>query len=81
MERNEIKEKVFEVAGKLFGQDTAEFLDKENLVDAFSMTSIDVLEFLLAIETEFDFEFDDEYLDETTLQDINVLLDYIEEQM
>lgn len=81
MERNEIKEKVFEVAGKLFDQDTAKFLDKENLVDAFSMTSIDVLEFLLAIETEFDFEFDDEYLDETTLQDINVLLDYIEEQM
>lgn len=81
MERNEIKEKVFEVAGKLFGQDTTEFLDKENLVDAFNMTSIDVLEFLLAIETEFDFEFDDEYLDETTLQDINVLFDYIQEQM
>ena len=81
MRRNEIKEKVFEVAGKLFSQDTKAAENEENLVDAFGMTSIDVLEFLLAIETEFEFEFDDEYLDETTLQDINVLLGYIAEQI
>lgn len=81
MVKTEIKERVFDVAVNLFGEEAKEQFEEKDLVNALGMSSIDVLEFLLAIETEFDFEFDDEVLDETTLKDIDVLIDYIESKI
>lgn len=77
MQQLQIKDRVFEVAAKLFGEEASIHKEDKNLVEAFGMSSIDVLEFLLAIETEFDFEFDDEALDETTLQNVDNLIGYI----
>lgn len=79
MERNEIKRNVCRVAENLFKEQADIEKDNNNFIEKFRMTSIDVLEFLLAIESEFDFEFEDEYLDESTLEDVNRLLDYISE--
>lgn len=78
MERESIQQQVLEIAGKLFNN--AEPLEgaSDNLVHTYRMTSIDVLEFLLAIESEYSFEFEDDDLNEATLADINRLLDRIE---
>lgn len=78
MEKEQIKNMVYSIAGKLFSETIEEQEEIADFTARFRMTSIDVLEFLLSIETEFNFEFEDDYLNEKTLKDANVLLDYVQ---
>lgn len=78
MDQQVILAKIEEIAVQLF-RDTEPMSDQpENLFYTYSMTSIDVLEYLLAIETEFGFEFDDSDLTEATVTDrarlVNLIL-------
>ncbi|WP_028561749.1 phosphopantetheine-binding protein [Paenibacillus pinihumi] len=78
MQRETIRQKVQEIAGKLFINTEPLEGAPDNFVHTYRMTSIDVLEFLLAIESEYEFEFEDDCLNENTLTDLNLLLNLIE---
>lgn len=77
MEKEQIKKEAYIIAAKLYHEEVDLKDEIINFVERFRMTSIDVLEYLLAIETEFDFEFEDDYLNESILKDSQVLYDYI----
>jgi acyl carrier protein len=81
MVRADIENKIYEISEKLFRDQKVVRDDQTDFVQKFQMTSIDVLEFLLAIEMEYDFEFDDEYLVEATLRNIDILKDYVENRL
>lgn len=81
MNRDKIKEKVITIATNMFRRKIEGVFEATNLVEYFNMVSVDVLEYLLAIESEYDFEFDDDALDEKTLQSGERLLNAIEEQL
>lgn len=81
MGREEMKKTLKKLAEEMFeGTIEGEF-EEINLAEHYAMTSIDVLEYILSIETEFDFEFEDDDLVPETLESGKKLLDIIEGRM
>jgi len=77
MEREIALAQIEGIAAQLF-RDTEKMEGQpDNYVYTYRLTSIDVLEFLLAVESEFGFELDDADLTEQTLMDRNKLLDIV----
>lgn len=79
MRREEILEKLKEIFMEVCELDPAEEIDlqNENFTETYGVNSISALTFLLEVEQEFDIEIDDDDLDESLLEDIDVLIDYI----
>ena len=59
MEKKQVAEKILSLGEELFQKSISPDQTVRDLYAYFEMTSIDVLEFLLSIENEFNFEFDD----------------------
>lgn len=79
MKREDIEKKVIEIAEDMFKKEVSGDFETLNLIEYLDLISIDVLEYLLSIESSFDFEFGDEALGEDTLQSGKILLDTIEQ--
>ena len=77
MKKTQVAEKILSLGNELFQKSTSN-LSVKDLYTHYEMSSIDVLEFMLSIENEFNFEFDDNYLDGEILKDIDLLIDYIQ---
>lgn len=77
MDEKVITAKVLEIAEQLFCDSEPMQDQPDNLFYTYGMTSIDVLEYLLAIEGALGFEFDDADLTEATLVDRKRLVDII----
>jgi acyl carrier protein len=79
MTKEEIKLKLQDIIQKnmqIAGVSLEDF-DLEDAIAAIGINSIGFVRIVVAIETEFDFEFDDDYLDPTRLQSINDIIEYI----
>lgn len=81
MSREEIKEMIIEVMNEVLEKEVKDEFETTNFVYEFSLNSIDVIELLLAIENKFDFEFDDEDLNQYTLERGDRLLDIVEKML
>ncbi|MCL2253050.1 MAG: phosphopantetheine-binding protein [Lachnospiraceae bacterium] len=81
MEKTQVQEKICKLAEDLFQKEIVNVDENANLYSYFEMTSIDVLQYLLSIENEFDFEFEDEYLNENILYEISSLTSYVMENV
>lgn len=79
MTKEEIKLKLQDIIQKntqIAGVTLEEF-DLEDAIASIGINSIGFVRIVVAIETEFDFEFDDDYLDPTRFQSINDIIEYI----
>lgn len=77
MEREKIIETIKKMVCEKFEVEEVNF-DEEFFLDNIGANSIDMLEFLLSIELEFDIEFEDEDMDGELLNNLNNLVKFIE---
>jgi acyl carrier protein len=79
MTKEEIKLKLQDIIRKnmQIAESSLEEFDLEDQIAAIGINSIGFVRIVVAIETEFDFEFDDDYLDPTIFQSINDIIEYI----
>jgi acyl carrier protein len=77
--RSEIEDKLIEIALRVINKDRVTDLIeviKEDTLDN-ELNSINFIELIVGIETEFNIEFDDEYLEFGKLSSISAITDYI----
>lgn len=78
MDRSEILNQVREVVVDILGVDEDKVTEDAAFIDDLGADSLDIVEFVMALETEFDFSIPDEKIEE--LSTVGAVLDFIEEQ-
>ena len=79
MEKQIIKKQVKKILGEKYLQDT-NLKDNDDLLE-LGIDSIKIIELVIDLETEFNFEFADEKLSYETLYCIDNIVSYIHEEM
>lgn len=72
------KERLEQIIGNLFGKSN---IDKNSTISEIVGNSMGYIKFIVAIESEFDIEFEDEILDITYFEDIGQLISYLQEHI
>lgn len=78
----EIENKIIEIVVKYCElENVAEILTQTGDLAELGINSISFIKIVVDLETEFDFEFEDEALDYSKFQKLDQLIDYIVEQV
>lgn len=78
MDRSEILNQVREVVVDILGVDEDKVTEDAAFIDDLGADSLDIVEFVMALETEFDFSIPDEKIEE--LSTVGAVLNFIKEQ-
>ena len=82
MTTEEIKNTLYRIVGEVLEIDNIkECLDEEGNFKDIELTSVNYLKIIVAIEEEFEIEFDDELLDFESFLSIDSLCSYIKENV
>lgn len=76
MDQSIMKSRIYELADEFY-KEVKDQRDETNLVQMYSINSIDSIEFLLILEEEYDIEFDDDDLNIESLMNIDHLTELI----
>lgn len=79
LDKETIKQRIYALANEFYNE-VRDPRNESDLVQMYSINSIDSIEFLLTIEDEFDIEFDDDKLNINTLKDIDYLVGLVVEK-
>lgn len=78
----EIKEKIIEIISNLSDlEDASQYLQDNDDLSKIGMNSILFIKTIVALETEFDFEFEEEALDYKKFTSLDSLCSYVEKQL
>lgn len=77
----EVKERLIKVIGKLARKGDICISDNTNLNEDIGIDSVDFIKLIVEIETEFDFIFDDEYMNYELLNSFGQLCVYVESKI
>lgn len=82
MKRTEMESKVKQIIIEVMELGIAqEAINGKDLINELGMNSIDAIEILVTIESEFDIEIRDEDLDSDLIQSLDNLINYIDERL
>ena len=78
----EIREKITEIISVHSDKENVnQYLLKNDDLNQLGLNSISFIKIVVDLESEFNFEFEDEALDYSKFMSLNILCDYVEEQM
>ncbi|HBB29610.1 MAG TPA: phosphopantetheine attachment site [Clostridiales bacterium] len=77
-----IKEKIIDTISSLSEMENVkQYLSENDDLSKIEMNSLSFIKIVVALESEFGFEFDDEMLDYNRFASLNTLCNYVKEQM
>jgi acyl carrier protein len=79
LDKETIKHRIYALANEFYNE-VRDSRNESDLVQMYSINSIDSIEFLLTIEDEFEIEFDDDKLNINSLKDIDYLVGLVVEK-
>ena len=81
MTKNAIFDQLSEMLSAMMVIDKEEITPESSLIDTLVMDSIQLLEFILAIEKRFSICIESETVDPGTFESLSVLVDYIDQRL
>ncbi len=80
LDKSKIKQRIYTLA-KEFYKEVRDSRNESDLIQMYSINSIDSIEFLLLVEDEYEIEFDDDKLNIQTLKNIDYLVELVIEKI
>lgn len=78
----EVREKIIKILSAHSDKENVyQYLHKSDDLTQLGMNSITFIKMIIVLESEFDFEFEDDALDHNKFTSLNLLCDYVEEMM